>query len=90
VANNILQSVKQLTTFSRIQGGDYDKNIVDLRMAMGVMQHHDAITGTEKQMVATDYNSMLYPYTDRAPRCLTSWNGASAFTVVIIIKKYLK
>jgi lysosomal alpha-mannosidase len=29
-------------------------------MAMGVMQHHDAITGTEKQMVATDYNSMLY------------------------------
>jgi lysosomal alpha-mannosidase len=60
VANNILQSVKQLTTFSRIQGGDDDKNIVDLRMAMGVMQHHDAITGTEKQMVATDYNSMLY------------------------------
>jgi hypothetical protein len=45
VANNILQSVKQLTTFSRIQGGDDDKNIVDLRMAMGVMQHHDAITG---------------------------------------------
>jgi lysosomal alpha-mannosidase len=60
VANNILQSAKQLTTFSRIQGGDDDKNIVDLRMAMGVMQHHDAITGTEKQMVATDYNSMLY------------------------------
>jgi lysosomal alpha-mannosidase len=60
VANNILQSVKQLTTFSRIQGGDYDKNIVDLRMAMGVMQHHDAITGTEKQDVANDYTSMLY------------------------------
>jgi lysosomal alpha-mannosidase len=60
VANNILQSVKQLTTFSRIQGGDDDKNIVDLRVAMGVMQHHEAITGTEKQMVATDYNSMLY------------------------------
>jgi lysosomal alpha-mannosidase len=60
VANNILQSVKQLTTFSRIQGGDDDKNIVDLRMAMGVMQHHDAITGTEKQDVANDYTSMLY------------------------------
>jgi lysosomal alpha-mannosidase len=60
VANNILQSVKQLTTFSRIQGGDDDKNIVDLRMAMGVMQHHDAITGTEKQAVANDYTSMLY------------------------------
>jgi lysosomal alpha-mannosidase len=60
VANNILQSVKQLTTFSRVQGGDDDKNIVDLRMAMGVMQHHDAITGTEKQDVANDYTTMLY------------------------------
>ncbi|TMW44855.1 hypothetical protein DOY81_010060 [Sarcophaga bullata] len=26
---------------------------------MGVMQHHDAITGTEKQHVAADYDRML-------------------------------
>lgn len=30
-----------------------------LREAMGVMQHHDAITGTEKQHVAEDYARIL-------------------------------
>jgi lysosomal alpha-mannosidase len=30
-----------------------------LRRAMGVMQHHDAVTGTEKQHVANDYSRLL-------------------------------
>lgn len=30
-----------------------------LREAMGVMQHHDAITGTEKEHVAHDYATIL-------------------------------
>lgn len=30
-----------------------------MREAMGVMQHHDAITGTEKQHVAKDYSRIL-------------------------------
>ncbi|XP_044269402.1 lysosomal alpha-mannosidase-like isoform X2 [Tribolium madens] len=59
IGNNILQSAKQLTTFSRINGNDDDKNILKLRMAMGVMQHHDAITGTEKQAVTDDYSLQL-------------------------------
>ncbi|KAJ3663686.1 hypothetical protein Zmor_007917 [Zophobas morio] len=59
VGNNILQSAKQLTTFSRIKGNDDDVSINKLRMAMGVWQHHDAITGTEKQAVADDYTLML-------------------------------
>lgn len=27
---------------------------------MGVMQHHDAVTGTEKQLVADDYARLLH------------------------------
>lgn len=34
-------------------------DITKLREAMGVMQHHDAITGTEKQHVANDYARIL-------------------------------
>lgn len=30
-----------------------------LREAMGVMQHHDAVTGTEKEHVAHDYERIL-------------------------------
>ncbi|VDP90281.1 unnamed protein product [Echinostoma caproni] len=30
-----------------------------MRRAMGVMQHHDAVTGTEKQQVAQDYARLL-------------------------------
>lgn len=59
LGNNILQSVKQLTAFSRIQGTEYDSKINALRSAMGVVQHHDSITGTEKQFVADDYARML-------------------------------
>lgn len=27
---------------------------------MGVLQHHDAVSGTEKQLVADDYARILY------------------------------
>ncbi|RZC38887.1 Glyco hydro 38 and/or Alpha-mann mid domain containing protein, partial [Asbolus verrucosus] len=75
LGNNILQSVKQLTTFSRIGGKEYDKNIIDLRRAMGVMQHHDAITGTEKQAVANDYAAMLHKAIKKAEEPLGSIIG---------------
>jgi lysosomal alpha-mannosidase len=36
------------------------EDISSLREAMGIMQHHDAITGTEKQHVADDYAWRLH------------------------------
>ncbi|VDN34557.1 unnamed protein product, partial [Dibothriocephalus latus] len=36
-----------------------DQVVDQLRRMMGVMQHHDAVTGTEKQHVADDYAERL-------------------------------
>ncbi|CAG4980624.1 unnamed protein product [Parnassius apollo] len=56
--NNFLQMVKQLQVLTQLQ--EHNKFVLDeLKSAMGVMQHHDAITGTEKQHVAHDYERML-------------------------------
>lgn len=49
---------KQLYTLADL--GPEDKaDLNKMREAMGVMQHHDAITGTEKQPVANDYARIL-------------------------------
>ncbi|XP_060838044.1 lysosomal alpha-mannosidase-like isoform X2 [Rhopalosiphum padi] len=56
--NNHLQACKQLAVQS-LTGAKYEQKITVLRETMGVMQHHDAITGTEKQHVANDYARLL-------------------------------
>jgi lysosomal alpha-mannosidase len=57
-SNNFLQVCKQLYALDDLGPEDWvDLNA--LREAMGVMQHHDAITGTEKQHVAEDYARIL-------------------------------
>ncbi|CAF3546363.1 unnamed protein product [Rotaria socialis] len=55
-ANNILQVARQLNALSQI---NLRSNIFNLSEAMGVVQHHDAISGTEKQHVANDYAQRL-------------------------------
>ncbi|KAI4469648.1 alpha-mannosidase [Holotrichia oblita] len=58
LGNNFLQVCKQLYALTDLGPEDWvDLNA--LREAMGVMQHHDAITGTEKQHVAFDYAKIL-------------------------------
>ncbi|XP_069699538.1 lysosomal alpha-mannosidase-like [Periplaneta americana] len=58
LGNNFLQVAKQLEAMTQL--GQVEASSIDsLREAMGVMQHHDAITGTEKQHVAEDYMRIL-------------------------------
>ncbi|XP_050094316.1 lysosomal alpha-mannosidase-like [Anopheles aquasalis] len=58
--NHFLQVCKQLSAIAPKKESYYEDHLTALRDAMGVMQHHDAITGTEKQHVADDYARMLY------------------------------
>lgn len=50
-----LQIGKQITAFAGEPYGTVSK----LSRAMGVMQHHDAITGTEKEAVKKDYHKAI-------------------------------
>ncbi|XP_053696668.1 lysosomal alpha-mannosidase-like [Sabethes cyaneus] len=61
LGNHLLQVCKQLTALSPATRSSYFQNrLTVLREVIGVMQHHDAITGTEKQHVADDYARMLH------------------------------
>uniref|UniRef100_A0A336LYZ7 Alpha-mannosidase n=1 Tax=Culicoides sonorensis TaxID=179676 RepID=A0A336LYZ7_CULSO len=60
IGNHFLQVCKQLSAFSPAPEEQYEDHLTVLREAMGVMQHHDAITGTEKQKVAFDYSRILH------------------------------
>ncbi|XP_015516452.1 lysosomal alpha-mannosidase isoform X2 [Neodiprion lecontei] len=57
MGNNYLQVSKQLSALTNISTSETYLN--PYREAMGVLQHHDAITGTEKQQVAQDYARIL-------------------------------
>ncbi|ESO84761.1 hypothetical protein LOTGIDRAFT_207233 [Lottia gigantea] len=58
--NNFLQVTKQMDALALLEDTDNSTyNIVILREAMGVAQHHDAVSGTEKQAVAYDYAERL-------------------------------
>ncbi|XP_049884045.1 lysosomal alpha-mannosidase-like isoform X1 [Pectinophora gossypiella] len=56
--NSYLQMVKQLQVLAGLE--DHNMFVLnELKGAMGIMQHHDAITGTEKQHVTHDYVRLL-------------------------------
>lgn len=52
------QVCKQTAALSNLDS-DSIEGLDILREAMGVMQHHDAVSGTEKQHVANDYARLL-------------------------------
>ncbi|CAF2682169.1 unnamed protein product [Rotaria sp. Silwood2] len=55
-SNNILQAARQLNAFANL---NQRNNIFILSETMGIVQHHDAITGTEREEVAFDYAQRL-------------------------------
>ncbi|XP_076458768.1 lysosomal alpha-mannosidase-like [Babylonia areolata] len=58
--NNFLQVVKQLDALALLEDTDNSTyNIEILARAMGVAQHHDAVSGTAKQAVTYDYDERL-------------------------------
>ncbi|XP_060520800.1 lysosomal alpha-mannosidase-like [Cylas formicarius] len=59
IGNNFLQVCKQLSATTNAFF-DITENLNNLREAMGMMQHHDAVTGTEKEAVAFDYSKILH------------------------------
>ncbi|CAG9841044.1 unnamed protein product [Diabrotica balteata] len=81
--NNILQAAQQINAFGKmmnfVDGNEAEENLRSLREAVGTMQHHDAITGTEKERVAKDY-----------ARILTSAIRATEENIGRIIGKILK
>jgi lysosomal alpha-mannosidase len=58
-SGNYLQAVRQLATWANLNDNSTIDSIRTLERAMGVVQHHDAITGTEKQYVSDDYTKQL-------------------------------
>lgn len=58
-----VQAVRKHVSEIKIRGSEIIKNNVqtledklwELETAMGILQHHDAVAGTEKQKVANDY-----------------------------------
>lgn len=65
VGSSFLHVTRQVQSFftTGLEGSD---SILELEMAVGLIQHHDAVTGTSKQHVANDYAKQLQSGIDNA------------------------
>ena len=65
-ASNLLQVVRHLGVLGGLRSGDAEAEALrTLERAMAVLQHHDAVSGTEKQAVSDDYTKQLSKGIDR-------------------------
>ena len=58
--NNVLQICKQLAALKNLNDDKTIEELTIMREAMGVLQHHDAVSGTAKQAVTFDYAQRLH------------------------------
>ncbi|XP_046916123.2 LOW QUALITY PROTEIN: lysosomal alpha-mannosidase-like [Dermatophagoides farinae] len=68
---NLLQASNQLNVLA-MRGLDHANQLQELKEVMGILQHHDAITGTCKQYVNDDYQRMLSQASDKAEQSFIS------------------
>lgn len=60
MGNNFLQAAKQLSVLANpMTNQDAVNELAPLQETLGILQHHDAVTGTCKQFVNDDYSRML-------------------------------
>ena len=59
ISSSYLQVLKQIAATPGVQVHGIDKAIFKLTAAVGLINHHDAVTGTSKQHVADDYKKIL-------------------------------
>lgn len=59
VSNNIFQAIKQIHVAANLTDEAAFDAVANFHQAMGILQHHDAVAGTEKQLVAYDYAYIL-------------------------------
>jgi hypothetical protein len=71
----VFQAAKQLQAWTGgdATGGGYGNPLWLLETAMGVAQHHDAVSGTSKQVVAYDYASRLAAGRVAADAAMSGW-----------------
>jgi len=58
-ASNTLQGCKQMESALYLAGEEVPGDVGLLKEALGITQHHDAVSGTEKQHVAEDYARII-------------------------------
>jgi len=72
-ASNTLQSCKQMASALSLSGEPVQGDVSLLKEALGIMQHHDAVSGTEKQHVAEDYARILHQGLDECHKTASSY-----------------
>ena len=77
VASSFLLAARQIDTLARAKKPDHSDDesccshpLFDLEDALGIAQHHDAVSGTGKQHVADDYSLKLHQGVTKAGRYL--------------------
>ncbi|KAL4648547.1 lysosomal alpha-mannosidase [Arapaima gigas] len=94
LSNSLLQVCNQLEVLGgpKSRKGPYGEGDSDtLQKAMGVAQHHDAVSGTEKQHVANDYAKRLargWAHCEvlvSCPSCLLGWEAPRQYCLSLNI-----